>query len=359
MSIVSGTVGAVLSSDAQNNATKTNAANVVNTNAQNYNMFLQSRGSNGNAVLPTYMKGPNGGSFEQRMGNNLSNAWMQQFQLPGTAMADYRNVMAPYQPMMDGARTAAAGIFDGDYTKQRLQNFAPVAAGNVSFSRQAAMDALNKSLANIEGSQAQQGFAGGGSGTNRLKFQAQQQAANTVAGARLSNLSTEQGIRDAGLNLQLANLSLPNQMAESALHTYTLPQTTYNNQLQAAEAPLNFLRLGVGQPFNYQQMPYVYPNASAGQLAAMGASQGGNALLNYYLKNQQASNANAAAGAAAGNAANGMPASASDGAYSYNPNGYIYNPGQAGAGAAGDSSYFNSSAADASAADAAAADAAL
>src|SRR5882672_8866366 len=70
-SAISGTVGAILGANAQNAATSSARKSQKQTNAQNLQMFNESRGSTGSAVLPLYLKNPDGSLFESSLGKDL------------------------------------------------------------------------------------------------------------------------------------------------------------------------------------------------------------------------------------------------------------------------------------------------
>src|SRR5689334_9746665 len=121
MSFISGTVGAILGSEAQDDATATNAANIAATNALNYQMFLEGRGSTGHALLPYYF-----GDEEKNLATNTSAI----YDASQAAAGDYDQQLARYQgdvdqfnDMSQEAQNTAKGVFDGTLENESLTNF--------------------------------------------------------------------------------------------------------------------------------------------------------------------------------------------------------------------------------------------
>ncbi len=286
-SVLSGTLGAVLQADEQSRAREQNARNVADTNALNYRQFQESRGGAGSAILPWYLKTPGGDLFESSvLGPELINS----FSRTGGASPDtYRGLANRFASAQEGANRAVDDIFSGGTTQKMLQNFRPVAAARKAYTRDAAVSALNKTLADIEATQARRGFVGGGSGTNRLRFMAGRDAAQQEAAVALQNAIEEQGIRNRGdIELPLQSLNLPYAQAQRAIDTFNLPDNAYLDILARRLQPLSFLNIHTSAPFQYQPMPTVQPGSNPWSLALQANAGVGNTLLNNYLKNRSA-----------------------------------------------------------------------
>jgi hypothetical protein len=282
MSALSGTLGAVLGADAQKDVANQNAQTVANTNAQNYQQWLQSRGSQGNAVLPMYM-----GDFEKQLGGDLSSFYKTTSK--SHSFQDYQDAANAMKPAMAGANATAAGIFNGNVQRQMQQNFAPVGQARVAYTRQSAIESLNKTLGEIGAAQAGRGFTGDAFGDRMLRLGANKQMSTDIAGANLQNLQDMRGINDAALQLQLQNMNLPAQMASQNMNFMQMPEQAYAQQMNTAMQPLNFVRIGTAQPF--QNEAYLQPYVpSAGQLAMQGVSQAGNTALKMWMQQQYANN---------------------------------------------------------------------
>lgn len=267
---------------AQAGANKTNANNVKNTNALNYKMFQESRGSTGNAVLPLYMQTADGKPFEGKLSQDLMGLYSKS-QVP---FADYKAAAARTSPMEAGAESTANGIFNGGVQSQMQKNFAPVAGGRVAFTRQSAMDSLSKTLSQIDAAQAARGFTGDSLGNRMVKFGANKQAGDAMAGVNIQNLNDTRSIEDQALQLRLANLSLPTTMASQATNLLSMPTTAATSNANQSMLPLNFVRLGGGQPYVNQNMPMVGAIPGAGQLAMEGIGQAAGQASNSYFQNK-------------------------------------------------------------------------
>ncbi len=293
MSIVSGTLGAVLSADAQGEATDANRANARETNALNREQFYEARGKGGFSVLPYYMRGADGKSLEEALGKDLYNAYTATGNIYGATPEEqakhFKEIAAQFAPMTAAANKTGMGIFNGDIGKTLEANAAPVWAARKAFSRQASIDALNKTMAQISATQAAQGFKGDSMGNRLLTMRANREAADREAGTELQNLTELQAIRNrAGVELPLQYMSLPAQLAQQALTMENLPTDAYLDNLNKRLQPLTFMRIGAGQPFQYQPLPSVTANPSAWQLMAQAGAGVGNMAANYWSKQQQA-----------------------------------------------------------------------
>lgn len=271
-------------------------------------MFQESRGSGGSAVLPLYLRTKSGDLFEKQAGSDLIDA----YDSTAVPKSSFDSVGQRFGPMADQAQQTAAGIFNGGVQKQMEDNAAPVQKARVSFSRQSAMDALNKTLGEINAAQAGQGYSGDSLGSRMLTFNANKGASDAVSAANLQNLEENRGIADAALNLRLSNLNLPNQEEQAAMQTITLPDQAYLSDVSSRLQPMTFLRIGGSQPFQNQNLPMVPTQSSALQLMAQGNAGVGNAALSYWLNKQNAQNyANAMKGGGGTGTASSIPASQS------------------------------------------------
>jgi hypothetical protein len=294
MSFISGTVAAIEGKKAQDNASKKNQQNVRNTNKLNYRMFQESRGSKGNAILPLYFQTESGQPFEKTMAKDLVDYYNQYRYNP----QDYQDILEKYSPLFDSADNAAAGIFNGGTTNELLSNLEPVAAARTALSRQSALDALNRTLSEIDAANAAKGYTGDSLTANRLRFDARRAAGDASGNATLQNLQDAKQIKDAGVTLRLQNLGLPLQMAQQRGQILSLPQDLAGAAISRRLQPFQFFNIGT-QAFQNQNAPEVKASPSALQLAAMSAGQLGGTLLNGYLQGRFNGTGAATAGTAA------------------------------------------------------------
>ncbi|MEO7520233.1 MAG: hypothetical protein ABIW79_00315, partial [Gemmatimonas sp.] len=94
-----GAYAASSAADSAADANATNQRNAADTNAMNYRMFLEGRGSTGNAMLPMYF-GPNA---EATMGNRAMQTYLAQLAAMGSPeeqIAANRSIVEGMQPSM-------------------------------------------------------------------------------------------------------------------------------------------------------------------------------------------------------------------------------------------------------------------
>lgn len=280
--------GAVASSiiggKAQKKAAKAAAASQDRANELNYDMFRESRGEGGSAVLPLYLQG-----HEAQLGKDLVGAYNQfGFDDPSARMDEFSAIQSRYLPSAQRAGEAAAGLFDGTYTQERLNNFEPVKKARVTYNRQAAMDSLNKTLGEIDAVQAKRGFSSDSLGERMLRYRANSQANDALAGINLQNLEEERAIRDAGMDLPIQYATLPGQLAANEAALFRMPQDQYVQSLLSGQQPFQFIKIGGGTPPQMQPLPVAGPIPGPGQIAAQAFGQLGGTAMNYALQNNLA-----------------------------------------------------------------------
>jgi hypothetical protein len=243
-------------------------------NEENYQRYLDSRGAGGNVFMPTYMRSSNGNPFEQQFAQDMITGYEDNgFGNPGAMNGQYQAIQSKYAPMSALATRSASGLFDGSMTQSRLDNFAPVANARVNYTREAAMDSLNKTLGEINATQVGRGFSGDSLGNRMMKFNANASANNAVAGARLQNLEEARGIKDQGLMMPIQYAGLPGSLAQSDLAMANLSRNAYFDAMTRAEQPFQFFKIGVGAPPQVGALP-TYQGPSTAQIVAQGVAQG-------------------------------------------------------------------------------------
>lgn len=277
---------------AQKDATNAAAAEQQKTNDQNYKMFQESRGSNGSAVLPLYLKGSNGGLFEGQLGNDLVDAYGQS----SMPLSTFRTATGQLKPGQTGAVNLTNDIFNGGVTNRLLDNAAPVQQQRLVNAQNSSLDALHKTLNEIDAQQASRGYVGDSYGTRLLKFQAGKAAGDAIGAARVQNLQDTADIKNYGdVTLPMQNITLPFLMAQQYGNAQFLPNDLWLNSLSQRMQPFNFLKIGYTGPFQYQPLPTPGPGAFSGTANMIGAvggfgSQMGGAALNYFMQQQNQQN---------------------------------------------------------------------
>jgi len=243
------------------------------TNDLNYQQFLEGRGSKGSAVLPLYLKTEEGKPFEEKMGKDIMAAYEEGGNLK---MGDFGSTVAGLQPAQARAQQTVNDIFGGGITQKLLSNTAPERQARTAAASTSSMEALNKTLANINATQAGRGYSGDSYASRLLQLQAQQATGQAQAQAQAQNLKEIGDIRNYGdVTLPMQNLQQPMAMARQAGNFQMLPSDLYYQMLSQRMQPLNMVKLGTGT-FQYQPLPTPPPDYSKAQMwSSIGQAGGG------------------------------------------------------------------------------------
>ncbi len=287
----------------QANATATNASNVQKTNLANTMLAIMARGGSidaataralhlpaslvgtSAAVLPYYM-----GDIEKNMGmsaGSLSSAIQKLQGSPEYQSAQYKAVFDQFAPAFAANAKTANDLASGATTQQMLDEAQPVNAAQMNVAtgqKNAALEALKTTLNNIDNIQARKGFSGDSSGNQMLKFNATRSAntigADAINNATLTNATRTEAIKQAGRNLQLQNINLPDTLAGAAASRVGAPGRAMAADYNSSLSPLNFFKIS-GQ-FPAQEGVLTKPQPSALNLALTNADSG----FNTWLKNR-------------------------------------------------------------------------
>ena len=154
------------SANAQKDAANQAAQSQKNANQLNYQMFQQSHGSDGNAVLPWYLKGSNGQPFEGQLGSDLTQAYGD----TSMPLSTFQTATGRLKPAQDASVDFTNRLFNGGVTDTMLSNAAPVQQARMATARSSSLDALHKTLDQIDASQASRGYVGDSYGNRLLSF---------------------------------------------------------------------------------------------------------------------------------------------------------------------------------------------
>lgn len=312
-----GAYGASQSAGAAKDAAAATKSNTKRTNEANLLLNLFSRGApltsfpkagiqipaglegTSSAILPLYLS-----SSEADASQRAADIYKVLASIdPQKAYEDYQAIMARYQPQFAATEKLGSDIFNNNLTNELLSYEAPVAASRlegVQTRKNAALEALQQTLNEIDSIQSRKGYTGDSLGSNLLKFNARARiasgSAQDLANAKLQNAQDEQAIKTSGVNLKLGNINLPDQLLQSAFARTDLPAQTLSKSYQTSLTPFSMFNLGPGQPANFSQMPAVTAVPTNAGIAATTASSALGALSNLAytnaLNNQALSNAN-------------------------------------------------------------------
>ena len=243
------------------------------SDAQNYEMFRQSRGSTGSAVLPEYLSG-----YESSLGQSAAEAAQALFGYgggPQSRIDTATGMLKTYEPMIAAGDKTLLDLTTGVTGANRLASLQPVLAArtNLAKSRAAQINqSLDETLAGLRAQRAGSGFRGGSTfDTNRAlaaTVNARAGAAGEIGQAGLDNALATQNIDETNLQLLLQSLDQPFQRGQQRLAFNNLPMTSVASSYNDALAPLNFFRMGTANP------PYVQPNVQPSNGAYAGAAVG-------------------------------------------------------------------------------------
>jgi hypothetical protein len=284
-----GIASSILSSNAQSDAAAQAARSQKKTNNLNYQMFQESRGSNGSAVLPLYLKNPDGTLFEGSLGKDLVSAYGQSA-LP---LSTFQAATGKLSPSVQGATDLTNRIFGGGVTSEMQQNAAPVQAQRIATARSSSLDALHKTLDEIDAQQAQRGMVGDSYGNRLLQFQANKSAGDAIGAATLQNAQENADIKNYGdITLPLNNITLPFSQAQAQGNYAFMPNDQWLQSIGQRMQPLNMIKIGYQGPFQYQPLPTVGPGGTsagawAGALGSLSGSAGQGASAYMQMMQQQ------------------------------------------------------------------------
>ncbi len=305
MSVISGTIGAIMGSAAQKDANQKNLQAVQETNAANLRMFQESRGSGGNALLPLYFGGYEGSTLAPAAKAAFAGAYPTTPGALATRMSELERIQQQFAPAFQSASDTVDDIFSGKMTRDRLGEAAPVARARTTAgatSKAAIINGLKERLNAISAGRRTGGYTGAGSGTEgsllRATIGGRDAAAQAEAQASLSNELMFQGVKDQGRSLALSNLDLPTVQAQRAGQFSNLPAETLTNQYLQAMRPFSYFNINP-QAFKNEAAPQIAPVAGVGQALAAGIGSANTSLANYFANRSLANTYGSAAGNAA------------------------------------------------------------
>lgn len=240
-----------------------------------YQRFLESRGSGGQALLPMY--------FPQGTETGLATDALSAYKAaqaaagtPDTELARYQSAATGMMPAMSQSDAVVNDLFSGALTEEQVRNIQPVLAaraGVAKAQKTGILEALQTRLNALSADRSRAGYQGGGSAFQKnlltgATVPAMQAAATVGAQADLSNASDVANIRNAGINTKLSNLNLPLTQAENRLRLITAPQATLGQTQAGRTNLLNWFKMNP-QAFSWTGVPnqQLTPN----MLMALGA----------------------------------------------------------------------------------------
>lgn len=212
--------------------------------------YREARGSTGSAILPLYF-GENEGSFEKELAGNFMDDYRSSY-IPGEQRREsYEEAVSRVRPGVDNAVGLTNRLMSGELADERVSNYKPVFEARktgAAASREAGIQALSKTLSQIEAIQARRGFGGESMGKNLLKARAgrdiAEQGANRTSAVEEQNALDEARLRTASLDQALGSVGLPFSMAQRLAALNGMPAALMAQDNMASLAPFDWFRIG-------------------------------------------------------------------------------------------------------------------
>lgn len=284
-----GILGGSSSARAQRRAAELQRQTDLETLRQNREMFDESRGSTGSAILPLYF-----GGAEEELAGSAADAARTLFAGAGNMANRGRLINSEYAPLVMQGDQFLGSIYDGSLRAERQGAVDAVKGARTgrAKSRAGAIDqALSETLASLRAGRLGRGFRGESTfditRAQDATMGARRQAATEFGDANLENAMDDRALTEADMQLRLGALDLPFSRARSRMAMETMPLSAQADAYSAALSPLNFFRIGTATP---PQAPYrtIEATPNTGMILGSALQQGGSALAQYFVQQQQA-----------------------------------------------------------------------
>lgn len=221
-------------------------------------LYRESRGSNGSALLPTYF-GEGDSSFEKQMANDLMggyNAASDYYGDGASRLRKFQGAVDEYSAARRGATDTVNNLFSGRLADQAVEDMQPALEARTAAaktSRSTYMQALAERLNQIGAGNRARGYSGGGGLAERQLLGATWDANNAgalaEANATYQNAAQVAATREAYRQSRLANANLPYSMSMQNGQMVAMPVSLANQSYSDQQAPLNFFKIGNNVPY--------------------------------------------------------------------------------------------------------------
>src|ERR1051325_8658640 len=220
--------GAYAQGEAAKDATRQRAEQAAAYDAAQERLFHLTRGSEGSAFLPEYLKGAESAAGSRA--TDTAAALRDYYGTPAEIAQRGADVAARYRPLLDQGSKAISGIFSGELERQRLASAAPTFAARTALAdttRAGMLKGILDRLNAIRTANAAKGYVGRASApetlARRASIEGTKQAGAAMAAANLQNEQERQAIRDEILGLQLRSPELAGALAAQSANLELLP----------------------------------------------------------------------------------------------------------------------------------------
>jgi hypothetical protein len=221
------------------------------------NLYRESRGANGSALLPTYF-GEGANSFETRMSKDLMGMYDAANDYFGpNRIKKFDEATSAYSPAMAGSAGAVNRLFTGQAAEQAEIDLNPVLQARTNaakVNRASFMQSLAERMNAIGAAESSKGYSGtGGFAQKNLlgaTWGANNAAAQAEAQADYENAAQVAALREGYRQTQLANASAPYQLALQSGQALAMPVSLANQSYVDQQAPLNWFKIGNQVPYS-------------------------------------------------------------------------------------------------------------
>lgn len=277
--------------EAAKDATEQRARQAQDANAAAERLFHLTRGSEGSAFLPEYLRASEAAAGKRATG--YSTALSDYYGTPADVVRRGAATTAASMPILQGGTKALQGLFTGAEEEKRLAAAQPAFAARTALAdttRSGIMQGILQRLNAIRTANAAKGYIGSGSASENLALRASiegnQAAGAASATATLQNEQERQAIRNRIMDLQLQSPELAGALAAQYANLQLLPGQVTGAIQRSELAPYDYFRIGVGNP-----PPQVIPPWAQEQLSpwasVAAAGQGNLSALGRYYANRQ------------------------------------------------------------------------
>lgn len=245
--------------------------------------FAQTRGSEGNAVLPMITTA--GGLPWERevLWPSLTGAYeFLSGRSAGQIAAEADKSIKAYEPARLAGREIVFGAMGPQYGQKILANAKPVWDARLAAGKQSALEMISQANARSRAAQAARGFSGDSSTEALTRYAGYKAAGDQTTQALEQNLKEERDYRnmDAAQRLQLALQNPWDAMLQQDINYGQMPYRVaadYYSMIPSVLAPIN---IGAAQPIDYDPINIPQPKT----LDIAGAGEGFGNLMAYFQR---------------------------------------------------------------------------
>jgi hypothetical protein len=260
-------------------------------------LYNQSRGSTGSALLPMYF-GTGDQSFEKRMAGDLMSGYDLWSNFGGGQQARMDAAQRTASRMsgaQEGAERSVSDIFSGRALRDAEASFAPVAEARTALGgvgKEGWLSALSNRINQLQTADRAKGYSGTGGFAQRnlLNASAGHNAAAAEAQARADydNASQLAAIQEGMRHLQRSSVGMPAAVAQSGAALQNMPMQQWANEQSMLQSPFNWFRIGNQVPYSAFPMtpsaPFIpsesslWKNYAGDSLQSLGSAVSGGAF---------------------------------------------------------------------------------